>query len=320
MVFIFGHFSVADPHHLACFLRATLHLPRDEGISPSPAFPLPVPYPGVFAKMPSGLSSAKRRRTHFRRAFHVLVMALNLFWWAGSCFIPMEHLKRTPSKSQKVCLTRLSGLMLADGPCDDFEVLASGRRFPQIFARLSDLCDVVTKLGVGAGPYDRTFAGHEVPLDKSRLPELEPFHGLDADRLCVVGSGHWDATSFLSEELCFAYRYPDSLLCDNVRAVGDYPMKMDSEEEVSKLALLWDARSLLGLHDIDLQAARPFELTKVFNCLKSLECDRQIGDRRGRNQCECRIRGPSTSLPAASDLLDFMLRCSQGDTFNHLHG
>ena len=291
----------------ACFLRSTLHLQRDVKVSSSPAFPLPVPFPGIFAKMPSGLSSTKRRRIHFRRAFHVLVMALN-FWWSGSCFIPLEHLRRTPSRSQEVCLRRLSGLMLADGPGDSFQVLASGRRFPQLVARLHDLCDLVTKLGAGAGPYDRTFAGHDVPLNNDRFPELEPYKSLDADRLRVVGSGHWDASEFLSEELCFAYRYPDSLLFDHVPKPGEYPMKMDSAMmEVGKLAKLWDIRGLLGLHDIDLASERPHELVKVFNCLKNVECDRQIGDRRGRNLCEMKVCGPSSSLPAAADLLDFFV-------------
>jgi hypothetical protein len=88
--------------------------------------------------MPSGLSAAKRRKYHFRRALRVIVMALN-FWWSGSCFIPLEHLKRTPSPSQHRLLRRLAGLVLADGPSESFQVLASGRRFPQLVARLSEL-------------------------------------------------------------------------------------------------------------------------------------------------------------------------------------
>lgn len=96
------------------------------------------PFPGIFSRMPSGLSAAKRRKYHFRRALRVIVMALN-FWWSGSCFIPLEHLKRTPSPSQHRLLRRLAGLVLADGPSESFQVLASGRRFPQLVARLSEL-------------------------------------------------------------------------------------------------------------------------------------------------------------------------------------
>ena len=37
---------------------------------------------------------------------------------------------------------------------------------------------------------------------------------------------------------------------------------------------------------------------------KNLDEDRQIGDCRGRNFCECHLPGPSQFLPAGSDLLD----------------
>ena len=59
----------------AKFLHSTLHLQRGVETSASPVFPLPIPFPGVFARMPSGLSAKKRCRIHFRRACHVVVMA-----------------------------------------------------------------------------------------------------------------------------------------------------------------------------------------------------------------------------------------------------
>ena len=45
-------------------------------------------------------------------------------------------------------------------------------------------------------------------------------------------------------------------------------------------------------------------LVKVFNCFKSTEVDRQIGDRRGANSLESRLVGPSRELPCSSDLFD----------------
>lgn len=121
----------------AKFLLSTLHLPRGSLASASPAFPLPIPFPGVFARMPPGLSSAKRCRIiNFRRALHVVAMALS-FWFAGSCFVPREHLERALSKNQHAILHRLSGLLLADGPTEELEILGSGRRFPQL---ISSLC------------------------------------------------------------------------------------------------------------------------------------------------------------------------------------
>ena len=285
------------------FLRATLHLQRSGCASSSAAFPLPVPFPGAFARMPPGLSSTKRKRRNLHRAVHVVVMALN-FWWSGSCFIPLEHLERAPSKSQQTMLRRIVSLMLADGPREDFEVLASGRKFHHLIARLADLSDCLTKLGAGACPYDKKYPGHSVPLDSQRFPELEPYKSLDAGRLKVVGMGNFDATSFLEPELCMAYRYPDSLLYDNVPRPGEYPMHMDKMSEVVSLAKLWDVRGLLRLHSVDLQHERPHELVRVFNCLKNESCDRQIGDRRGRNLCEQRVIGPSSRLPTGVNITD----------------
>ena len=288
------------------FLRATLHLERGLVASSSPAFPLPVPFPGIFAKMPPGLSSAKRRRCHFQRALHVMVMALN-YWWSSSSFIPLELLERAPSASQQRIFRRLASLMLADGPREPFEVLRCGRRFPQLVARLSELSQAVTKLGAGASSYDRSFAGHDVPLNNSLFDELEPYRSLNASRLKVVGQGSFDATPYLSPELCMAYRFPDALLIDRVPKAFEYSQKLDSLDEVVALARLWDARGLLHIHDVDIQKGARHELVRVFNCLKNAQCDRQIGDRRGRNAVEMRVLGPSASLPTGADLLDFAL-------------
>ena len=290
----------------AVFLRSTLHLPRSSVASESPAFPLPIPYCDVFARMPPGLSSIKRRRIAFRRALHVVVMALN-FWWAGSSFISLELLGRVPSPSQRGILKRLSSMLLADGPLETFQALRSGRRFPELVARLTDLSCVLTKLGVGSGPYEKIYPGHDVPMDNTQFMELEPYKALDASRLRVVGSGSWDATDFLSPELCMAYRYPDSLLFARDLQQFEIPQRTDPATEVVKLAKLWDARGLLHIHDIDLQTEARHELVRVFNCLKNETCDRQIGDRRGRNAIERRLLGPSASLPTGPDLLDFWL-------------
>ena len=287
----------------ACFLKATLRLQRSLDASVSPAFPLPMPFDGVFAKMPSGFSSSQRKRCHFRRAIHVIVMALN-FWWSGNSFLSLELLRRTPSASQRKLLRRIAGLVLADGPVEPFEVLTRGRRFHQLAARLSELSDVVAKLGVGSGPYEKTYPGHEVPLDNSRYIELELYMSLNASRLKIVGTGHFDASGFLTPELDMAYRFPDSLLRDYVPEKSEYPQFLDDQSEVVALAHVWDAKGLLRIHDVDLQKERKYELARVFNCLKISEVDRQIGDRRGRNACECRLHGPSASLPTGPDLLD----------------
>ena len=293
----------------ASFLAQTLHLPRSDVASSSPTFPLPCPYVGIFAKMPLGLSSAKRRRIHFKRAVHVVIMALN-FWWSNNSFIPLELLGRIPSPSQLRLFRRVASLMLADGPVEPFEVLQSGRRFHFLTARLGELSDAVTKLGAGAGPYEKVYAGHTVPLDDSVFPELEPYKSLNASRLKVVGTGAFDATEFLPPDLCMAYRFPDSLLSERIPEPFEFPQKLDPEAEVVKLAKVWDARGLLYIHNVDIQMERPFEMVRVFNCLKNVEVDRQIGDRRGRNAVENRVSGPSAHLPSGSDLLDIVVDAS----------
>ena len=286
------------------FLLSTMHLPRSSIASTSPAFPLPIPFPGAFAKMPSGFSAARRRRCHFRRAMHVIIMALN-FWWCGNSSISLELLRRVPSPSQSRILRRLSNLVLADGPSESFEVVRSGRRFPQLLARLSELSDALTKMGAGAGPYAKIYPGHSVPMDNEQYPELEPYKSLNASRLKVVGEAQFDATDFLGPELCMAYRFPDSLLFQREVDGFEIPQRFDPVHEVAALAKLWDAKGLLHIHDVDLVVSRRFELVRVFNCLKNASVDRQIGDRRGRNAVEMRVTGPSSTLPSGSDILDF---------------
>ena len=107
---------------------------------------------------------------------------------------------------------------------------------------------------------------------------MVPFSDLNAGRLRIYGSGHWDVTNMLSDELVMAYREPRSLLAD--LALGSHSKVRDSEEEVVKLAHKWDGHGLLRLHD----NPRPKgALVKVFSCCKSSDADRQIGDRRGQN-------------------------------------
>lgn len=68
----------------AAFLCTTLHLQRGDNTTTSPLFPVPVPCPGIFDRMPSGLSLRARRRIHLRRVVHVMVMAQLLAWRFGN--------------------------------------------------------------------------------------------------------------------------------------------------------------------------------------------------------------------------------------------
>lgn len=169
-----------------------------------------------------------------------------------------------------------------------------------IVARLGELSDQLTFLGA-AGPYGRMFPGVEVPTDNSVVPQLQPYRDLKASRLKIAGRGHFNATDYLDDGLCMAYRLPDLLLTGWQPQPGEFPLVRDTPDEVEALARVWDANGICFLYDKEVPDR---SLTKVFNNLKDVTHDRQIGDRRGRNFQEGRVLGPSRWLPAGSDLLD----------------
>ena len=289
----------------SAFVLKSIRVPRSQKMSTSALFPVPLPHHDAFHRMPPGCSAVKRNRIHFQRALNVVVLALN-FWWSDGKSTDLSLLGRSPNSSQKIVVERVRRLILADGPGASFSAVSCGRKYPQLVARLSELSECVTRLGVGAGPYSHVFQGYEVPPSVV-APELQPFRSLDADRLRLKGQGKWDATSFLSDELAVVYRYPDALLLDRVPKKSEYPPFHDNPKEVGRLARLWDSRGLLFIHQIDLGSHVPFEAVRVFNNFKDLSCDRQIGDRRGRNAVEARVRGPSSTLPSGTDLLDLWI-------------
>ena len=289
----------------AAFARVSIRLPRDPVISKSPAFPIPLPCCGVFGRMPSGLSSSKRAKLHFRRALVLIILALN-FWWSGGKFIDSELLRRTPSCQQQSIIRRVVCLLQVDGPRIPFPLVSVGRRIPKLVARLCELSEMLTSAGPKANPYDKGFDGREVvvPMQNQAVDELEPYRALDVSRLKIVGTGHWDPSAFLSDGLIMAYRNPDCLLFDREPPV-DKPKITDPMPEVLALAKLWDRFGLLCLHEYDIPELFPDEQIKVFNCYKDKLCDRQIGDRRGRNHYERRLEGPSKHLPAGVDIMEF---------------
>ena len=291
--------------NFAAFVRNSIHLPRDPQVSTSPAFPIPLPCVGVFDRMPSGLSARQRAKMHFRRALVRIILSLN-FWWSGNRFVDENLLKRSPSKQQQQIIARVAAFMRADGPRVPFPLSSVGRRVPKLIARLSELSELLTSAGPGSSPYEKSFEGREtlVPVDNTVADELEPYRSLDASRLRIVGKGHWDPTSFLSDGLVMAYRNPDCLLFDRTSAAS-VPKITDPMPEVVSLAKLWDNYGLLVLHEFDIPSLFPDEQVKIFNCYKDAKCDRQIGDRRGRNSYERKVEGPSKVLPSGPDLCEF---------------
>ena len=104
---------------------------------------------------------------------------------------------------------------------------------------------MVTANGLSGPPYGRSFQGTTVTVDNSKMPELEPYRSLDADRLLLTGRGHWDPTDMLEDSLVMPYREPNSLLCGYLPMPGEIPRCLDPIDEVVKLAHKWDEHSFI---------------------------------------------------------------------------
>ena len=272
----------------------------------STVFPLPVPFESPFDRMKTGVSSRVRRKIHFQRAMHCVVMALN-FWHSGGDFSSLDLIHRTPSPVHQAIFSRIRSLLRADGQFPKFRVIGAGRRFPQLVARLREATEFVTRSGVASQPYSKQFVGAEVDLDNSVLEELEPYRDADPKRIKLKGHGHWDITDFLPDSLCMPYREPFVILDDRIPEAWEYPRIRETPHQISELARLWDVNGLLCLHD---EPPPRHEWVRIFGCFKDIEKDRQIGDRRGRNACEKKLEGPSSELPAGSDLCDLLFQPS----------
>eukprot|EP00438_Fugacium_kawagutii_P005252 Skav228634 [mRNA] locus=scaffold204:32195:36586:+ [translate_table: standard] len=213
-------------------------------------------------------------------------------------------MQRGLNVQQNALLRHLMALVKSDDPSLSFEVCKAGRRFPELTARLSELSDYVTRTGIASVPYTKTYPGteEEIKVDNSKMPELEPYRDLEVDRLLIFGTGAWDITDYLGDELVMVYRDPRVLEFD--ARPSDCPVIRDTPEEILALAKVWDRNSLLVAHFDPRGEERPGELVRVFNTYKGPHGDRQIGDRRGRNSVELKVRGPSRWLPAGPDLQD----------------
>ena len=305
------------------FFASSMNFPRSNAPSAPTLFPIALPSDCPFDRIDSKWSFRKRARVHQQRALHIMVLALNYWHYDGS-FVPLDQLGRKPSSLHLHVHNQLRKLLRSEVPAEPFPIAKAGRRFPQLSARLSELCHFTTSLGLSGQPYSRAFQGCVVPVDNTVSPDLEPYLSLNASRLKLTGTGHWDATRFLDDNLVLAYREPNSILCLRDPHPWEKPCLNDTEEEIVRLAHVWDKNSLLGIHCFPVPENQK---VKVFNCLKDpvLGIDRQIGDRRSRNAQECVLGGPSRFLPASTDLSDlfcpvgcrFHIFCSDRKDFYH---
>ena len=255
---------------------------------------------------PARVSSRRRRKIALNQALHVVVMALN-FVHADCEFRNLDQLARPPNKQQSQVFVRIKGLLKAFGNrAGEVSVPASGRRSIDVVSLLADLSEFVTIQGLAEDNYQRgcpTFVvpeGQEVPVDKSRAEELTPYRDLDPARLKISGEAQWDPSPYLGDCLLMPFKEPRVLEWQHSRFdFRDLPdLNKEDPRKVCELAKIWDAKGLLFLSpEVVLPSEKPACL-RVFNAWKSAECDRQIGDRRGRNQIEAYLPGPSRHLPS----------------------
>ena len=291
----------------SAFLRGTLQVRRCSRVASEKAlFPLPVPKEGVFETKRSDGSRCRRRKAT-DQAFHIAIMALN-FWHSNFRFIPVAELSCFPSQAQGKVLDDLRRTFRAFGSCDaNFAVPDSGRRSTNLIAQLSDLCEFLTWQCPGSGSYMFDFPGAEggfeevrLQADTTRAEELRPYRPLCPERIKITGQGNWDPSPFLSDALWLAYQEPESIRWRSEPIGEDVPdLSKESYADVLGLARVWDARGLLFICEPK-KVKSSTAFMRFFNCYKSEEKDRLIGDRRARNQIEGAIPGASKALPPAT--------------------
>lgn len=296
----------------ASFLRSTLYASRSTVQAPEKAlFPLPFPKLGIFAPLPSRCSSRMRRKFGFDRAFHVVIAALN-FLYADCTFPPLEMLVRKPSTAQRRALWNLRSLFKAFGSSsEDFSVPKSGRRSTNLLASLCDLSEFLTRSGVASEAYRRGFEGEgdqgvveqHLSPDLSRAEELVPYRQLDPGRIKLSGSANWDPSPFLCDDLLLPFLEPQVLVGDVDFNYDDLPnLEREVPCDVVALSKIWDVNGLLFLRPDVVAPNLRASCLRCFNCYKDISQDRLIGDRRGRNQLESSIPGPSRYLPCGPAL------------------
>ena len=291
------------------FLLATFHITRSSSTAPAKlVFPLPVPKTGLFEPLPPRCSSRRRKRTGFDQALHVIVMALN-FLHADCSFVSLPALGVLPNRAQQVVFANLRGILKAFGNCaGEINVPASGRRSTALVSMLADLGDFFTRHGLSGSAYESGFdsalqSKDGVEADLSRAEELTPYRSLDPSRLKLAGTAQWSPLDYLGDDLWLPFVEPDALLWTGTFNDSDLPnLDKEDPEKVLGLAKVWDVNGLLHLSPKPIDLNMKPACLRVFNCYKSPEKDRQIGDRRGRNQLEAYLPGVSRSLPTGPNL------------------
>eukprot|EP00435_Cladocopium_sp_Y103_P067062 s89_g29.t1 len=281
--------------HLRRSFACDFSTPQTSALS-TMAFPLPL---SGLSKGGGGTARLSRRRflkLCRSRVLHISVFALNVLYLGR--FPTLEELSRRPTALQSAVLSRLRSLIAVCGSNQEPFAIAPGRSGPQLGADLLQLENFIKGCEELRGNYLEkgvSFKEDSALLPSEEYPQLVPYRTLDASRLRLVGRGEWRMSDFIDSTLWLPFVEPAFLQHGlPVDETCGPCFKFESRSECKKLALLWDVNGLLELF------AEPAEgggFSRVFNCYKSEQQDRQIGDRRLMNMSERSYDGPSRFLP-----------------------
>eukprot|EP00439_Symbiodinium_sp_Y106_P057394 s126_g8.t1 len=225
-------------------------------------------------------------------------MGLN-FLHSNFRHVPAHVLQRLPSPCQLQVFDRLRVLLRAcsrSAGSADCAPLCFGRRGVHLVARLSELTSYLSGLGLGHSSYLGVPTGVHVQHHDGGPESLRPYRDTDPARILIAGRGSWDVDPHLewSPELHLPFREP--LVLRSIPA-NDLPYpaaSLDKKSTTLQLMKLWSAKGLLRVFP---GPAAERDLCRTFGSYKSEQADRMIGDRRGPNSLEGRLRGPSRFLP-----------------------
>ena len=280
------------------FLAKTLHLQRSEG-HPAPAalFPLPAPFEAPIAAISCKRGGVGRGPYGMKQALHTLVMALN-FVHAGCRHVPTDVLRRPPGPLHKSVFKRLGGFLRACCRQGGSISFCAGRRGAHLVARQNELIDFLAASGFGAGSYEgpgpTRDANPRVPHSDAGPDSLRPYQALRADTVVLHGEANWDISPYLGPDMLLAFKEPAVLETFGGTGGPSPSFEQEDPEELLKLMLVWDSKSLLRLRPGPVDRKR---CSRVFGSCKSPGKFRQIGDRRGQNSFEAKLDGVSHELP-----------------------
>ena len=271
--------------------------------SASIVFPLPLADFNLFSGGGPKRSLRKWSCLAKKRLLHVVIVALN---YLEGCLDhhTIPQLGRRPNDIQKSVHARLRSLVaMCDSPSLGTIPVLPGRSGPEFIARLTELEQFAKShhffsqdhYASGPSDFEKSAPIGTAVVDPANL-EVQPYTSLDASRLRLTGEGKWDLQEFLDDDVLWLPYVEPKILQHNLPvdwSLGPV-LSREDPDECLRLALIWDQKGLLSLvRDKPHRDA----FTRVFNCYKNPECDRQIGDRRFANKTECGLQGPSKFLP-----------------------